>query len=380
MRTSLIVPKKMAHKETALKHCRHCNFRINTDETECTNCRRNQSYNKEAFALILMAFVIALTMWLVIIQPTFEYSLQTTPRAPLITPPTTVTNQQTPSNFHPPATPHLQSSSTSKPASLNPAAKGLQPQSTSRYQGSQFREQAEHTYPFYVAEKKWNPKKKRYDFYRVGTTGTERTAKYGMRRSFISENQSDYPVAESGCGPTALLNLYIWYSKFGLIQESIRHSDPTRYKQLKFNQIDHEIAKLKGYSRSPEGGTNTLEQVMAIDKLLQENSRTPLRMHFEYAEPPLNNQHFLRLNHNYRAGILTVRPKDRRTGRLRGHHAVLVIRGDTDGIVTIANWGEFSRGRLIQKSDGQWFIPQDPEHHELRITKLTTLIPFTPNA
>jgi len=48
-------------------------------------------------------------------------------------------------------------------------------------------------------------------------------------------------------------------------------------------------------------------------------------------------------------------------------------------LITIANWGEFSHGSLVQRGDGQWFVPRDPSQHELRINQLTTLIPFAPS-
>ncbi|MDQ8194186.1 hypothetical protein QEH59_07105 [Coraliomargarita sp. SDUM461004] len=230
-----------------------------------------------------------------------------------------------------------------------------------------------------MAEKKWNPENKRYDFYRVGMLGNECIVNGDIRRYFLSENQSHYPEPASGCGPTALLNLYIWYTKFGLIQESIRHSDPARYKQLKFQEIDRRIAELQGQARSPTTGTNTLEQVLAIDEIVQSShSRAPVRIHFEYKQAPLTIRDFIELSRNYRAGILSVRPKDSQTGTLMSHHAVLVIRGDTSGKISIANWGQFSHGRLVAKSDGQWFIPDTPDQHELLINQLTTLIPFIP--
>lgn len=56
---------------------------------------------------------------------------------------------------------------------------------------------------------------------------------------------------------------------------------------------------------------------------------------------------------------------ERGWGVLINYHAVLVIRGDTSGKITIANWGEFSHGRLVKRGDGQWFVPDDPKQHEL---------------
>lgn len=233
-------------------------------------------------------------------------------------------------------------------------------------------------YPFYVAEKKWNADAQRYAFYRVGMDGTERVTRGGFRRYFLSENQIEYPIPESGCGPTALLNLYIWYSKFGLIKESTIDPDLERYKQRKFREIDQRIHEILGQTRSPERGTNRLEQVLALDELLRADADNPVRLHFEFKAPPLHYEDFIRISRNYRAGILTVLPKDPITGEIYGYHAVLAVRGDTSGTITLANWGTFTHGRLVMRPDGQWFIPRDPSEHEMRIVQFTTLIPFTP--
>ena len=249
--------------------------------------------------------------------------------------------------------------------------------SYTRYKNSRFK-QASGRAPFYVAEKKWEPREGKYHFYRVGMHGSERVIKNDVRRYFISENQSDYPEPEGGCGPTALLNLYIWYSKFGLVKETIKHSNPKAYKQLKFREIDRIINQIQGRSRSRSEGTNSLEQVLAIDELVQRNSKGNVRIHFEYKQTPLTRNDFLNLSRNYRAGILAVRPKDPKTGRLMGNHAVLVIRGDTSGKITIANWGKFSHGSLVMRQGRQWFVPDDGTQYEMLVKQLTTLVPFTP--
>jgi len=235
-------------------------------------------------------------------------------------------------------------------------------------------------YPFYVAEKVWNPDEQKYDFYREGSYGSEVLLRGDARRHFISENQNDYPEPESGCGPTALLNLYIWYSKFGLLKESITHADPGIYKQLKFKQIDRKLLQIQRQSRTDVGGTNTLAGIVAMDSLVQKYAREAnTRLHFEIKKPPLGHKDFLDLSRHYRAGLLSVRPKDKITGRLLGNHSVLCIRGDTSGRVTIANWGQYWHGRLVQRGDSQWFIPSDPSHHELLINHLTVLVPFRQN-
>jgi hypothetical protein len=357
------------------KHCRHCNARINKETTQCWFCNKRQSYFAETVALFLIAMIITLTIWFnffittpvqLITGSKFENidSAKThSPKAAPASTPQIYTN-----------TPR-QSLTASQTQTRNPATPRL---SNNRYQGTQLTQQTDRQYPFYVTQETWNPETRRYDFSRVGMEGTERVGHPDNRRYFLSENQSDYPKPGSGCGPTALLNLYIWYTKFGLLKESITHSNPTRYKQLKFRQIDRKIAEIQGHTRSPITGTNSLEQVFAIDELCQKYSPTPLRIHFEYKSPPLSAQDFININRNYRSGILSVRPKDPRTGRLMGNHAVLAIRGDTSGKIILANWGKFTNGRLVQKTDGQWFIPDDPSQHELLITRLTTLIPFTP--
>ena len=245
------------------------------------------------------------------------------------------------------------------------------------YQGTVFQQKAGN-YPYYTAEKKWNPQRKEYEFWRKGMYGSEIPLKIEARRYFLSENQSDYPEPESGCGPTALLNLYIWYSKFGLLKESIRHSNPVTYKRLKFEEIDRKLLNIQRASRTRKGGTNTLAAIVAMDELVQEFTRGPTRLHFEIKQPPLDTRDFIKLSRNYRVGILSVQPKDRGTGRLMGNHAVLCIRGDTAGMISLANWGDFSHGSLVSRPDGQWFVPQDPSQHELRINNLTTLIPFVP--
>ena len=241
-------------------------------------------------------------------------------------------------------------------------------------QSTQFKQSAG-KFPFYVAEKRWNASKRAYDFYREGRHGAEIVLRRDVRSYFISENQNDYPGAESGCGPTALLNLYIWYTKFGLLKESIRHSNERRYKQLKFSQIDQKILGIQREARSARRGTNTLEQVVALDEIVQENSPKVLRMHFKVKQPPLMIKDFLQLTRNYWAGILSVQPKDPMTGRMMDNHAVLVIRSDTRGMISVANWGTFSHGILVQRDDGQWFIPDDPSQYELRINCLTILVP-----
>jgi len=231
---------------------------------------------------------------------------------------------------------------------------------------------------FASIEKRWNAATGSYDFFRVRMEGAERSLRAAARGAILSENQGEYPEPESGCGPTALLNLYIWYSKFGLVKESVRHAEPDQYKQLKFAEIDRRMREVQKQSRTEAGGTNVLETIVVLDALVQAYAPRPTRIHYRILEPPLATRDFLKLNRNFRAGLLSVRPKDLETGELLDNHAVLVIRTDRTGKITVANWGEHVHGRLVRRGEHQWFVPDSADQNELRINRLTELIPFTP--
>ncbi|PXA03459.1 hypothetical protein DDZ13_12260 [Coraliomargarita sinensis] len=357
-------------------HCRYCNHTLEKAKQRCPACKRGQERAGEVIALALMLVVMGVVLYLLVTEedkfqgiygekepPPVEISYSDAGDAVPAASAFQVIREQ--SNQSAVGDIILKQLRASKSAPII------------NYQGTRFR-QTEKDFPFYVAEKKWNSKTQRYDFYRRGMQGAEVPMRGEARRYFISENQGDYPEPESGCGPTALLNLYVWYSKFGLLDESIQHSDQQRYKQLKFQQIDRKIREIQKQSRTDYGGTNTVASIVAMDELVQQYSKGPTRLHFEIKKPPLSLKDFNELSRNYRAGILSVRPKDRQTGALLGNHAVLCIRGDKGGMITIANWGEFSHGALVQRKDGQWFVPRDRSHHELKINNLTVLVPFTP--
>jgi len=379
-----------ANKQQSTRHhCRYCNHKLGRAKQRCPACKRTQERAGEVVVLLLIVLVLSVIAYfqlnrksptendlppqlspITFSEPPYEYrklknapehSFRTIPEAPARQPQRIERSKSslraiTPTQQRPPKAAPL----------IN-------------YQGTAFK-QTQEGFPYYVAEKKWNAQKKRYDFYRRGMQGAEVPMRGDARRYFISENQGNYPEPESGCGPTALLNLYVWYSKFGLIKESIRHSDPKRYKQLKFKEIDAKLLNIQRESRTRHGGTNTLAAIVAIDELVESHSQNSTRIHFEIQNPPLSNADFAELSQNYRVGILSVRPKDERTGELMGNHAVLCIRGDQSGMVTIANWGKFFHGSLVDRDDGQWFVPRDGRGHELRINSLTTLIPFIPKS
>lgn len=361
------------------KNCRYCNRLLAPKDVSCPACGKRQHYIPELLALLL--FVLCFTvMYFQISDALFDAnnpeppppSVRKQPAPPRSTvaqtrPPYTVNTQR--------RTTGLQSASRPQPPSQKPTAEARQP---ATYQDTLF-QVLPGDYPFYVAERRWDPKAQRYVFYRRGMHGTERSNPYDNRFNILSENQSDYPVPQSGCGPIALLNLFIWYKNNGLIEESIRYSDPHRYKQHTFQRIDRKIEEIRGYARTPAKGANILEMIVAIDELVQEHSRSPLRIHFDIKRPPLNTHDFLNLARNHRFGILIGRPRKQGSTRLQGYHAVLVVRGDLAGTITIANWGIFQHGLLVNRPDGQWFVPDNESQYEMLITSLITLIPFTPS-
>ncbi len=61
-----------------------------------------------------------------------------------------------------------------------------------------------------------------------------------------------------------------------------------------------------------------------------------------------------------------------------GYHAVAVVRTDTTGRMTLANWGKAQNGRLVQKSDGQWFVTEDDSVPPMKVCSFLTFIPFAP--
>ncbi len=381
---SLINVLKFIYDMNSSKKCRFCNAGMEAGVSTCPTCYHSQGYQKEIVSICITVFVLLCVVFVKVEGFAFVFSSESIRSVE-----DRAAETANPSSLRVVVANRAQyltapSSRLKRPLSLReyrrqPQSQRVSHAASSNYQGTQFRQEPGE-FPFYVAEKVWNPKRRVYGFVRKGMHGSESVLRQDARRYFLSENQRDYPQPESGCGPTALLNLYIWYTKFGLLQESIKFSDPTRYKRAKFNEIDRRIVNILRESRNSNGGTNVLEQVVALDEVVQANSRHPLRIHFEVKRSRLTMRDFLDLSKNYRTGLLSVRPKDRRTGRLRGNHAVLVIRGDTSGKISIANWGEFSHGRLVEKADGQWFIPDDRSQHELRINSLTTLIPFVPKA
>jgi hypothetical protein len=117
---------------------------------------------------------------------------------------------------------------------------------------------------------------------------------------------------------------------------------------------------------------------MVIDNMVSERSQGTIRIHTDAIPAPLKSSDLLDTMQNFRSGYLIVAPKDPNTGKLHDDHAATLIRIDRAGYVTLATWGKLYRGLLKQRADGQWFIPQDPTHMELKVKWLTRFIPFRP--
>lgn len=215
-------------------------------------------------------------------------------------------------------------------------------------------------------------------FYLRTLRGTEQSNNAQNRLSILSENQHDYPAPESGCGPTAMLNILVWYEKYGLIEPYSRNADPTRYKLELFTEIDRRLTLQAGMARTEDRGVNNVDVAMVMDAIVRERSKGAVRMHTDAIQAPLSLKNFLDSMHHFRSAYLIVSPKDRTTGKRYNDHAAVVIRADRAGYITLATWGQLYRGLLKTRGDGQWFIPQDPTHMELEIHGLTRFTPFRP--
>ncbi len=102
-------------------------------------------------------------------------------------------------------------------------------------------------------------------FYYHTLRGTERTNNSLNRLSMLSENQSDYPLPESGCAPTAMLNILVWYEKYGLIQPDNRDSDLGRYKSRLFQEIDDLLKEQPSMARTDDYGVGRFDAAMVME-------------------------------------------------------------------------------------------------------------------
>lgn len=231
---------------------------------------------------------------------------------------------------------------------------------------------------FHIVKRVETPKNGEPMFYLQPLLGVECSNNSLNRLSMLSENQANYPLPESGCGPTAMLNILIWYEKYGLITPYSREADSARYKYNLFQEIDRRLTNQAGMIRTEDSGVNNMHTAMVMDAFVQEQSEGTVRIHTDAIAAPIDLNQLLNTMQNFRSGYLIVAPKVRSTGQLLADHAAVVIRVDRAGYLTLATWGQLYRGLIKSRPDGQWFIPQDPDHMELKIRGLTCFIPFRP--
>lgn len=231
-------------------------------------------------------------------------------------------------------------------------------------------------YPFYTVE----PIGSNGSYRRIGFRGQECINPNLERGIILSEDQSGYPVPDSGCGPTAILDWLIWYQNSGLVPRSTQHADLATYKRITFDLIDRRIAALKGHARTYSGGTNSTELMVVFDELVRDLSQGKIRLSCDQTDAPLSLRNLLNQTRYYRAGILIVQVYDPKAPPPGAFHAVALLRTDTTGRISIANWGKYEHGHLVQKSDGQWFVADDESTLPMKVRSLLTFIPFRPAA
>ena len=211
--------------------------------------------------------------------------------------------------------------------------------------------------------------------------GVELVNESRHRLDMVSENQNHYPIPESGCGPTAMLSILLWYEDYGLIRSFSRDADDLRqYKLNLFREIDHRLMRQARAMRNANNGTSLRQMAVVMDFMFKVRLKGTARIQTDFINEPLKQRDFLETMKNFRSGILSVRGKDPETGELQGLHAAVVMHADEEGLITLGTWGKRYLGSLENRSDGQWFIPQDPNHLELKVELLARFTPFQPEA
>jgi len=215
----------------------------------------------------------------------------------------------------------------------------------------------------------------------VGRNGTERLLPLADRGWIISEHQSDYRAPETGCGVTAVLDWFVWYQAIGLVPKYSRDADFGTFKRKCFDLIDRDIRLLRGRNRTVKDPANTNELIVAFDDIVSRLSEGRLRLGFSISQSPLGLKTILEQTHGVRAGILVVQVFDGKAPRQNwgSFHAVVLVRTDSTGRVSIGNWGKYEHGRLVSRTDGQWFVPENGAAPIFRVGSLITLIPFSPS-
>lgn len=218
-------------------------------------------------------------------------------------------------------------------------------------------------------------------YFRKTVSGTERMNPALNRISMLSENQLYYPTPETGCGPTALLNILVWYEKFGLIPPHYRDANPRVYKLKLFRNIDQRLAKQSGMTRTDMIGTRSIDVAITMDQIVNERTKGEIRIHTDIIEAPLKLSDCLETTKNFRSGFLKVTLPEEMVGNGSINlHAAVIIRTDRAGYITLATWGEIYHGLLRERNGEQWFIPQNPDHMKLKVVELMRFVPYRPIA
>ncbi|MEM8868303.1 MAG: hypothetical protein AAGC73_08545 [Verrucomicrobiota bacterium] len=236
-------------------------------------------------------------------------------------------------------------------------------------------------YEFQIVNRRTHKITGKHEFYGTNMLGSEIPNNSLNRLSILSEDQYDYPKPMSGCGPTAMLNILIWYEKYGLIDSMNRDSNTKRYKQTFFREIDARLTAQAGKARDELEGTSNYDAAMVMDAIVKERSGGKLRLHTDFMTAPLKLSDMLKTMPNYRAGYLIVYPKDPRTGELLGLHAVTLIRADRAGYISVGSWGLMYRGLLKQRGQDQWLVTQqDGNTVKFKVVGMMRFIPFQPES
>jgi len=216
------------------------------------------------------------------------------------------------------------------------------------------------------------------EYLALKVNGTERMNPGLNRLSMLSENQANYATPESACGPTALLNIIVWYEKFGLLPPLYRDANTQQYKLKLFREIDRRLSQQAAIIRTEEIGVSSLDIAIVIDSIVSERTQGALRIHTDIINAPLSLTECLETTKNFRSGYLIVTPKDPTGDKPLNEHAAVIIRTDRAGYITLATWGQHYHGLLKKRADGQWFIPQNSNHMELKVKGLVRFIPYNP--
>lgn len=208
--------------------------------------------------------------------------------------------------------------------------------------------------------------------------GTELYNDSQHRLSITSENQHNYPIPQSGCGPTAMLSILMWYEDYGILKALYRDASLRQYKLNLFREIDNHLRWQAGVNRTKNTGVDNSDVAVTMDFIFKMRTKGDVRIHTEVKSQPVRVRDLLRAIRNFRSGFLIVTPKNPKNGELMNQHATVIIQADKEGNITLGTWGQLYHGSLEERPDGQWFIPKDSSHLELKVQELIFFTPFQP--